>query len=164
LIFSAVFLSVIFTSTSEAQGLKPIPKLSLRYVENLAPSHGPTKKAAKPKIDSLVLEVRVELPAGWHINSEAPPDSFLVPTRVEASADGILFGKPRFPQPEMVFSSAMGEKIPLYSGVFTIQIPAQRQQEMPVTRVTLYYQACNDSMCLPPKEVSAELESDGAVK
>jgi hypothetical protein len=88
LIFSAVFLSVIFTSTSEAQALKP----------------------------------------------------------------------------EMVFSSAMGEKIPLYSGVFTIQIPAQRQPTMPVTRVTLHYQACNDSMCLPPKEVTAELASDGAVK
>ncbi len=160
----------------QAQSAKPIPKLSLQYVVKPALRHSQKIAASKRNDDSLFLEVRVALPIGWHVNSETPPDSFLVPTGIEASAPGMLFGKPRFPQPEMVFSLAMGEKLPLYSGVFTVQIPVQRRSNTQpdltpvpgttvpnrvVTRATLHYQACNDSMCLPPKDVTVELASDG---
>jgi hypothetical protein len=175
---SAFFLFAFFTALCAATSPQPVPKLFLQYVKKSAPKVA-HKKAASARIgedDSLFLEVRVELPIGWHINSETPPDSFLVPTRIEASAPEMLFGKPRFPKPEMVFSPAMGEKLPLYSGVFTVQIPVQRKSNTQpdltpvpgttvsnrdVTRATLHYQACNDSMCLPPKDVTVELASDG---
>lgn len=168
---STFFLLAFFAALCAAASPQPVPKLFLQYVKKSAPKVA-HKKAAPARIgedDSLFLEVRVELPIGWHINSEIPPDSFLVPTRIEASAPEMLFGKPRFPKPEMVFSPAMGEKLPLYSGVFTVRIPVQRQSNTSangisspaVTRATLHYQACNDSMCLPPKDVTVELASDG---
>jgi DsbC/DsbD-like thiol-disulfide interchange protein len=158
----AVYIpSTIFPSAAAAQSQRPAPKLSLRYTAPpiKASAQKPASKAAG---DSLVLRVDVELPPGWHINSEAPPDSFLVPTRIDAEAQGLVFAKPRFPEPEMVFSQAMGEKLPLYTGTFEVTIPAVRAKGspgpgIPVTRVTLHYQGCNDSMCLPPKDVIAEL-------
>lgn len=159
-ILLTVCVSGIFPASAPAQAPRPQPRLSLRYtVSPVSGSHA----------DSLTLRMRVELPSGWHINSEAPPDSFLVPTKVDAEAKGIPFGKPVFPAPQLVFSTAMGEKLPLYSGAFEVEIPVRRHagdlpKTLPATRATLHYQACNDAMCLPPKDVTADLAEGVAGK
>jgi hypothetical protein len=105
----------------------------------------------------------VEIAPGWHINSDAPLDEFLVPTQVEAKAEGWEPAKPRFPKPERVRSQAMGGDMLLFSGAFDVQVPMLRKttapagaQDPPRTRVTLRYQACDHATCFPPKEVSVE--------
>jgi hypothetical protein len=108
--------------------------------------------------------VHVEIAPGWHINSDAPLDEFLVPAKVEAKAEGWEFDKPRFPKPERVHSDAMGGDMLLFSGAFDVEVPAhpaaQRNragaQDPPRTRVTLRYQACDHATCFPPREVSVE--------
>ncbi|HLP41481.1 MAG TPA: hypothetical protein VK465_08245, partial [Fibrobacteria bacterium] len=84
----SLFLAAALASAApaEAQGKAPIPALDLRW------------DPGRPG-DSLVLRVKVDLPQGWYINSHAPLDSFLVPTRLEASAPGLVFGPTRWPKP-----------------------------------------------------------------
>jgi len=108
--------------------------------------------------------VHVEIAPGWHINSDAPLDEFLVPTSVEAKAEGCEFGKPGYPRPERVHSDAMGGDVLLFSGAFDVVLPFLKKPSSrnadgpggPRTIVTLKYQACDQATCYPPKEISSE--------
>jgi hypothetical protein len=134
------------------------PKVSFSY---LSPPAHPGASKSKGAGDSLTLNVHIELAEGWHINSEAPLDSFLVPTSLDLKSmppDGITFGKPRYPQPLIQHNSVMGD-LSLYTGAFDVQVPAKKGKgaAQPVrTRVTLHYQSCNNTMCLPPKSLTVE--------
>ncbi|HLP40529.1 MAG TPA: protein-disulfide reductase DsbD domain-containing protein, partial [Fibrobacteria bacterium] len=113
--------------------------------------------------DSLALRVKVDLPQGWYINSHAPLDSFLVPTRLEASAPGLAFGFPRWPKPIVEHSDAMAGDMSLFKQDFEAVIKAAPPAsagpagKAPPVRVTLHYQSCDGTMCWPPKAVSAVL-------
>lgn len=143
------------------------PSLSFRY-EPVAPSPTLAKGKADRRVtgDSLTLVVRVELREGWHINSAKPLDDYLVPTSLEIQAQGTRFGQPHFPEPVLLHSKVMGGDLSLYTESFEVAVPAKRLPRVPsiapkaeapaVTRVTLHYQACNDSMCLPPRSITVE--------
>jgi hypothetical protein len=153
---------------AQAQGPshQPVPVLSFRY--------GGSAQDSVSGAEALL--VHVEIAPGWHINSDAPLDPFLVPTTVEAEAGGLRFGKPRFPRPERVHSEVLGGDMLLFSGAFDVEVPVLRkagadrdgraeappaarpgaQAPPPRTRVTLKYQACDHATCFPPKEISVE--------
>jgi len=142
---------------SSAHG-QPVPKLTLHY-NHVSSAEKNTTSKDYPKNLTTELIVQISLPMGWHINSIAPPDSFLVPTKLEATAKNSTFAKPIFPEPEMVFSDAMGEKLPLYSGTFEVHFALVKPtlETIEGTHVVLNYQACNNAMCFPPKQVVAEM-------
>lgn len=144
---------------ARSQAAQPPPAVSFRYIQ------APRDSGAAARI----LAVHVEIAPGWHINSNAPLDEFLVPTALEAKAEGVEFGRPRFPKPERVHSEALGGDMLLFSGSFDIEVPArfapaakegigkrEGRGEAPRTRVTLKYQACDHATCYPPKEVAIE--------
>ncbi len=158
-----VFAAMSVTSLSaQAPSKQPVPGVSFRYRDNpppAKPSVSPGKGSAAAPHE---LIVHVELQEGWHINSQAPLDSFLVATRVEAQAEGLAFGNPVYPKAEVKPSAVMGGEIALFTGAFDIRIPFAAKASVykpgspPRTRVTLNYQSCNDNMCLPPKSVTVE--------
>jgi hypothetical protein len=161
LVFAILF--AVLPAKAQTGSSQSVPKVTFSY--QAAPDH-PAQAKAGPGSDSLTLNVHVELQDGWHINSEAPLDSFLVPTTLDIHSDGIRFGKPRFPQPMIQKNKVMGD-LSLYTGTFNVQVPAKRARKTGTsasatapafgrTRVTLNYQACNNSMCLPPKSVTVE--------
>ena len=140
---------------ARAARAQPVPAVSFHY------GKPPRDTGTGPE----VLFVHVEIAPGWHINSDAPLDEFLVPTRVEAKAEGWELGKPRYPKPERVHSDAMGVDMLLFSGAIDVEVPVLRKaaprnaagaQSPPRTRVTLKYQACDHATCFPPGEVSVE--------
>ena len=152
---SVAFLCALVPIRGQTQSRQPVPSLSVRY-EKAAGDSGSAVGA---------LIVHVEIASGWHINSNAPLDEFLVPTTVEARAEGLEFGPPKFPTPERVHSDAFGGDILLFSGAFDVEMPVLRKtapkpavgaQAWPRTRVTLKYQACDHATCYAPKEVSLE--------
>ena len=161
--FPALILLILLSGLGTRSGAQPpsrqpVPGLSFRYAETPRDSGR----------QSLI--VRVEIAPGWHINSDAPLDEFLVPTRVEIEAEGAEWGRPRFPPPERVHSDAAGGDMLLFSGTFEIEVPARRKpakaapKEVPKakggpearTKVTLHYQACDHATCYPPKAVTVE--------
>ncbi|HKP94845.1 MAG TPA: protein-disulfide reductase DsbD domain-containing protein [Fibrobacteria bacterium] len=152
-------LSVPFAQ-AQTPSKQPVPKVSFQYLD--AP---PQAGSGKTPAASSQLVVHVELQEGWHINSEAPLDSFLVPTTLDIKAEGLAFGKPVYPKPVLQHSDVMGGDLSLYTGAFDVRVPCAPGDPArkppagaarPRTRVTLNYQACNNNMCLPPKSVTVE--------
>jgi hypothetical protein len=149
------FSSLIFTTVlvSVAQAASPVPVVTFK---------------ADPggfKGDSTVVRVRVIIPKGWHIQSDAPLDEFLIATEVRGMGEGLRFGKPVFPKPLLKDFPALGGKVALFEDTVDVRLPARALKAKTSKKtlasaieksvVTLRYQACNDSQCLPPKEVKA---------
>ena len=148
-LFSLIALISISGFAAAAHAAAPAPKATFRF------------DPAGFKGDSTRLVVRVEIPEGWHIQAAAPLDSFLIPTTVKAVNEALAFGKPAFPKPVEEDFPALGGKVLLLKGNFDVKLPARRKHakvaasELEKTVVTLRYQACNNSQCLPPKEIKA---------
>ncbi len=112
--------------------------------------------------DSSQLVVHVVLPPDWHIQSFAPLDSFLIPTVLHAEGQGLVFGQPVYPKPEFEEIPALGGKVALFQGAFDIRTPVKAKGGKPsaaalkTVKVSLRYQACNNTQCLPPREVAAQ--------
>ncbi|MCD6024675.1 MAG: putative rane protein [Fibrobacteria bacterium] len=139
----------LFLLASAAFAANPAPTASFRY------SPGAFKG------DSTRMLVKVVIPKGWHIQSNAPLDEFLIPTELKAEGEGLGFGKPMFPKPVLEDFPALGGKVALFAGTIEIKVPVGRKnakagESLEKAKVVLRYQACNDSQCLPPKEITAK--------
>lgn len=111
---------------------------------------------------STRLAIRLEIAPGWHINSNQPPDEMLVPTELELSADpGVTFGQLRFPRAEQKSFSFSETPLAVFEGtvlVFgSLSLPPDFNQDSVHLTARLRFQACNDQLCLPPREVTASL-------
>jgi len=103
----------------------------------------------------LVALVRIE--DGWHVNSHTPTYEYLIPTKLEVALPaGWDAPKLTYPQPEIARFTFAEEPLSVFQGEVPIlaafRVPkAQSVGEVPLS-VTLTYQACNDTQCLPPVE------------
>ena len=98
--------------------------------------------------------VSAAIEKGWHIQSAHPLDTFTIPTTL--AIDGLISAD--YPQHKLEsFTFSSGSQIAVYDGTiqipFTAKIPAGAKS----VKATLHYQACNDTVCLPPRDVSAQL-------
>ena len=116
------------------------------------------------KGDSTLLIAHIRLPAGWHIQSDAPLDSFLVATSLVMEGEGLKFGKPAFPKATLEEMPALGGKVAVFNGELDIKAVTKKSsskttvEALKKVKVSLRYQACNNTQCLPPRVVEAVLE------
>jgi suppressor for copper-sensitivity B len=119
----------------------------------------------------LVALVRIE--EGWHVNSHQPTYEYLIPTTVEvALPKGWEAPRLSYPQPEIARFTFAEEPLSVFQGevpvVAAFRVPAaQSAGEVPLV-VTVTYQACNDTQCLPPvrheQKAALRIGSDGEAK
>lgn len=150
----AITLAVSPIGAQALASRQPIPKVTV----GLFKANGQDKATLDGRTG--ILRVEIELAPGWHINSIKPLDDFLVPTSLAAESGSYQFGPQRWPRPDSVLSQAMSGYMSLYSGKFVVDMdiaPRKPQVASGPTRVTLHYQACDNSTCYPPKSVSVEL-------
>ena len=129
-----------------------------------APDAGPkaTIEGSLHKRDGDAVEgvVTATIAAGWHVNSHTPTEEFAIPTVLELDpATAALTAEPIYPAHAMkAFGFTNGKELAVYDG--TIQIPFRAKLVPGATKivVTLKYQACNDSVCLPPKSATADID------
>ncbi len=100
----------------------------------------------------LVALVRIE--DGWHVNSHLPTYEYLIPTAVEVALPaGWDAPELTYPPGKLARFTFADEQLSVYQGevpiVATFHVPAAASGEVPVA-VTVTYQACNDTQCLPP--------------
>jgi hypothetical protein len=149
---SRISLLAVLSLASAALAANPAPTATFRYVP------------ASFKGDSTRMVVKVVIPKGWHIQSNAPLDEFLIPTELKTEGEGLGFGKPVFPKPVLEDFPALGGKVALFAGTVEIKVPVGRksgkvtEEALEKAKAVLRYQACNDSQCLPPKEITAKYE------
>ena len=97
--------------------------------------------------------------SGWHINSVKPLDDFVIPTTL--ALDGAELVKADFPPHELKdFTFSGGKKLAVYEGTIAIPFEAKLKGGAASIHATLHYQACNDSVCLPPKSVGADISTN----
>lgn len=103
-----------------------------------------------------------EIEPTWHITSARPLDEFSIPTVLTIESPALADVAVTYPpHVERSFEFASG-KMAVYDGTFRIPFTARKiAQSGPVT-AKLRYQACNDSVCLPPTDVIVTAEFTGA--
>ncbi|MFO7974617.1 MAG: protein-disulfide reductase DsbD family protein, partial [Candidatus Hydrogenedentota bacterium] len=104
------------------------------------------------------LAVVIEIPEGWHINAHQPLDEYLIPTEVEFEPpQGFVFKGVVYPEPILASFSFSEEKLAVYEHRATIGIVIGVGENVAPGEYeltgTLRYQACNDTVCAPPKTV-----------
>ncbi len=114
------------------------------------------------------LVARIELPAGIHIYGEPVPND-MVPTTVNASGPaGLVFEDPIFPPSEALVLKSTDIELRVWSGKVDVVVPfyavgSLASETRPLDQdtadidVELRYQACDDSICLPPKTETLSL-------
>ncbi|MEA2344497.1 MAG: thioredoxin:protein disulfide reductase [Thermoanaerobaculia bacterium] len=102
--------------------------------------------------------VTATIQSGWHINSNKPLDDFVIPTKL--SFDGTELVSAEYPQHTVrSFTFSGGQKLAVYEG--TIQIPfTAKLQTGDTIKGKLHYQACNDTVCLPPRDAEVTIDAN----
>lgn len=100
---------------------------------------------------------------GWHINAHRPNEEFLIPTELTFELPpGVTTSSVEYPDPEEhSFAFAPGKVLLVYDGdvgmAAALAIPADSSESRLRIGAALRYQACNDTTCLPPRTVRADL-------
>lgn len=113
-----------------------------------------------PVVRGSTFEVSVDvgIMTGFHMNAHKPSEDYLIPTILTAKLpagfkeDGISY--PAGTEKKLSFAD---KPLLVYTGHFTIRTKISAAASAPLGKVklpfTLQYQACNDSVCLPPVRI-----------
>ncbi len=135
------------------------PKASTVVQVRVEPAQVKVKRGAAVSVN-LIAQVQ----EGFHINSNQPLSSYLIPSRVElVEAPSFSLDTVEYPKGELkTFDFAPDEKLSVYEGTLKLPLRLRIKRGTPAgsqtVRVTFYYQACNDQLCLPPFKKEATLQ------
>jgi len=107
------------------------------------------------------VAVIVRLLEPWHINSATPEDEFVIATELRIpEAEYYKISELRYPSHKMKTFAFYDEALAVYEGEIVIIVSGRVSQN--VSKVvnlsgSLYYQGCNDQVCLPPTETTFSL-------
>jgi thiol:disulfide interchange protein DsbD len=103
--------------------------------------------------------VTLQILDGWHINSNKPLDDFVIPTELKldpATADLVSAEYPAHVLRTFTFSG--DSKLAVYEGRIQINFVARLKNGAKEIKGRLHYQACNDKVCLPPRDLALVLD------
>ncbi len=106
------------------------------------------------------LLVMLHIQEGWHVNSNAPLDPHLIPTSLRLTLPaGWSATAPQFPPHTLATFAFSDEALAVFEGTVAIPVTLTRGKAAPLgaITVTVTAQACNDSICLAPAEVSVQV-------
>ena len=112
--------------------------------------------------DGLTVEgvVHAKVAAGWHINSARPIDEYAIATVLSLDESTATLVNAAYPQHKLQsFSFSQDRQIAVYDGDVQIPFSATLKQGASTVTAKLLYQACNDSVCLPPKTATANFSA-----
>ena len=99
----------------------------------------------------------VTIAPGWHVNAHTPRDAFMVPTTLTlVPPPGVTAGAVAYPEPVERRLAVAGDKpVLLYEGAvrFTAPLEGTPAAGAPPLRAVLRYQACDETRCLPPRNL-----------
>jgi thioredoxin:protein disulfide reductase len=101
--------------------------------------------------------VNATILSGWHINSNKPLDDFVIPTKLSFD-DAELVSAEYPPHTVRSFTFSGDQKLAVFEG--TVQIPfAAKLKTGDTIHGKLHYQACNDTVCLPPRDAEVTIDA-----
>jgi DsbC/DsbD-like thiol-disulfide interchange protein len=158
--FGAMVLLAVFMAIPGSLSLaqdQVTPKASAVVKPQLFVSLDPV-----PRGREFQLAVVIEIARGYHMNSHHPSDAYLIPTTLTLQLPaGFQLLDTNYPDGQLQkFSFSPDKPLNVYSGSVIVKLKLQAQAGAPLGPVsipmTLRYQACNDSTCLPPVKLPLE--------
>jgi hypothetical protein len=118
-------------------------------------------KLRVPRTGSVEQSLKLRLQPGYHVNSDKPNDDFLIPLRLSWEKGAVETVAVEFPKPVIEKSEISEKPLSLFTGNFEIVTKFKRAPgAVPgpgLLTGKLRYQACNDKMCLPPKNIELKV-------
>jgi DsbC/DsbD-like thiol-disulfide interchange protein len=117
-----------------------------------------------PRGKEFQVAVVVDIARGYHMNSHTPTDPYLIPTTITAQLPaGFQLVDTHYPMGRLEkFAFSPDKALDVYSGTVTLRLRLTAQADAPVGSatipLTLRYQACNESACLPPVKVPVDVK------
>jgi len=113
-----------------------------------------------PANHRATLELHFRVLTGYHVNSNKPTESYLIPTALTVpAASGVKTGEATYPagQPYS-FSFDPKTKLSVYAGDFIVKLPVTAASGAHSIDATLRYQACNNASCFQPKNLPVKID------
>jgi DsbC/DsbD-like thiol-disulfide interchange protein len=108
-------------------------------------------------------KIPVSVKEGYHVNSNAPSEEYLIPLKLTWTSTGALEGgEITYPKPLMEkFDFSEGKPISVYMGnielVAHFKVAANAPAGPGVAAGKLKYQACSTKACYPPKTIDVSI-------
>lgn len=135
-----------------------------------APDIGVAARLASNKIrkgGTVQGTVTLDIPLGYHVNSNRPLEKFLIASQLQIEApQGIRIGTVVYPRPILRKLKFSKSKVSVFEGRavirFRVTVPASFPSRTVELKGHLRYQACNDDICFQPRtrDVSMSLRVD----
>lgn len=128
-------------------------------VPQSAPNIGINGALSSNKIQrgrTVQATIMMDIPNGYHVNSNRPLEKFLIPTQVKVEAPkGILVGPVSYPRAVLRSFKFSKNRVSVYEGHatmrFNVTVPRGASTGSKEIKVRLRYQSCNDEVCFPPQ-------------
>ncbi len=124
-------------------------------------SIGPLKKVEAKPGAALEVKTPVLLKSGYHVNSNTPSESYLIPLRLTWELGPLQAVDVVFPKPHMEKYEFSPDPLSVFTGDFELvtkfKVAADAPNGPGMALGKLRYQACNYNSCLPPKTIEIKL-------
>jgi len=140
---------------------------ALASISLLAQSSGHLSLGTLPKVAgkrgaAVQAKIPLAVDPGFHVNSNTPNEQYLIPLKITWKQTGALEGGaieyPKAVQEKYDFSE---KPLSVFTGKFEVianfKVAANASAGPGVAAGQLRYQACNDKMCFPPKNIDISL-------
>lgn len=117
----------------------------------------PPSQLRVPRAGVVEQTLKLAVEPGYHVNSDKPNDEYLIPLRLSWDPGAVEVLAVKFPKPLLEKSDFSEQPLSLFTGNFEIVTQFKRAAGATpgpgLLTGKLRYQACNDKMCLPPKNI-----------
>jgi DsbC/DsbD-like thiol-disulfide interchange protein len=140
-------------SAQEAPALSPRQVVKTQTYVSLEPV---------PRGKEFEVAVVVDINEAYHMNSHKPSDAYLIPTTLTPKLpDGFTLVDSIYPPGHDKKFSFSDKPLNVYAGTVTLRLKLSASDKAPMGEttipVTLRYQACNSSACLPPVKIPLDV-------
>ena len=149
---TVLVMILLLTNGTFAQSPKPV-KVEMRLSEDRVTTG-----------DQLILITTVTLEEGWHIYAVNEKIEGPIATFIDVDGSGIIksVGKTREPTPIKKYDSGFQKDTYFHKGTVVFETPIELDPLIipgsNTLNASILYQACNASLCLPPKSETANLD------
>jgi DsbC/DsbD-like thiol-disulfide interchange protein len=154
----AIALAAVLAGSTQAQEATPLAPAQV------VKTHAYASLEPVPRGKDFQVAVVVDINQAYHMNSHKPSDSYLIPTTLTPQLPaGFTLVDTAYPAGhDKKFPFSPDKPLNVYSGTVTLRLKLSAQSGAALGAVmipmTLRYQACNNSACLPPVKVPVSIE------
>ncbi len=147
--------------------MKLVPILALLAAPSLPAQTSPLLTAAPPQKvtarrgEAVEAHVTLQLRRGYHVNSNTPNESFLIPLRFKWEPGTLVAGEVIYPKPEERNYSFSSKPVSVFTGSFEVLTKFKVAADAPagpgVVVGKVRYQACSEDTCYRPSTLEIRL-------